>query len=252
MVLAWEFGETWRQYLKRYPDAIAAMRDKWLNDLCGPARRVSFLWATWLNADRYMPYAAFLDLQRKRLRMKLSGDDIERRRASNARALTAFGTKITESGGSVRTIREGTGIAIYTIGYERRDGEELMNVLRNQRIKVLADVRERPMSRKPDFRATAIKAFCDEAGIEYQSWPFLGSSVEQREELKSSGDFEAFSQQFRAYARRTMAAHLGRLAESVQKKPTALLCYERLHEDCHRSVIADLLASRINASIIAL
>ena len=199
-----------------------------------------------------MQCAAFLDLQRKRFRMKRSGDGIEQRRVSNARALAAFGAKITERGERIRTIREGTGVAIYTIGYERRDGETLMSILQDQGIKTLADVRERPVSRKPDFRAAALKALCDEVGIEYQAWPFLGSTVEQREELQSSGDFEAFSRKFRAHAERTMAAYLDWLAEAVKKMPTALLCYERLHEDCHRSVIADLVASRIDASIIAL
>jgi uncharacterized protein (DUF488 family) len=184
--------------------------------------------------------------------MRLSGNAIEERRASNARALAAFGTKVTERGESIRTIREGTGVTIYTIGYERRDGESLMNILRDQGIKMLADVRERAMSRKPDFRAAALKAFCDDAGIEYQPWPCLGSTSEQRDELQTSGDFQAFSRRFRAHALRTMALHLDRLAESVKKKPTALLCYERLHEECHRSIIADLVASRLNSSIVAL
>jgi hypothetical protein len=42
MVLAWEFGETWRKYRKKYPDPISVMRDKWLKDLCGPDWQVSF------------------------------------------------------------------------------------------------------------------------------------------------------------------------------------------------------------------
>jgi hypothetical protein len=43
MVIAWEFGQTWRQYRARnYPDPIQTMRDKWLTDLCGPEKEVSF------------------------------------------------------------------------------------------------------------------------------------------------------------------------------------------------------------------
>jgi hypothetical protein len=38
-VIAWEFGETWRAYSKIYPDPIAKMRDKWMNDLCSPIKR---------------------------------------------------------------------------------------------------------------------------------------------------------------------------------------------------------------------
>ncbi len=38
-VIAWEFGETWRAYKKRYPNPIAVMRDKWMNDLCSLSKR---------------------------------------------------------------------------------------------------------------------------------------------------------------------------------------------------------------------
>ena len=42
LFLAWEIGQTWRTYRERYPDPIEKMRQKWLNDLCGANRRVSF------------------------------------------------------------------------------------------------------------------------------------------------------------------------------------------------------------------
>jgi uncharacterized protein (DUF488 family) len=149
-------------------------------------------------------------------------------------------------------VREGTKITIYTVGYERRDGEGLMSVLRDHGIKSLADVRERPMSRKPDFRAGSLRALCESAGIEYQPWPMLGSTVEQRDELQESGDFHEFEKQFRSYAVKSMKTDLERLAASVQRTPTTLLCYERLHEECHRSVIANLVAQKINATVVAI
>lgn len=183
--------------------------------------------------------------------MGLSGE-LAKRRAANARSLAAFGIQATTAGMPARTIREGGKTAIYTIGYERRDGEELISLLRDQAIAVLVDIRERPMSRKPDFRAPALQSLCAEAGIQYESWPMLGSTVEQREELEASGDFKAFEREFRAYALKTMGTELDKLAKGVKKRATALLCYERSHEDCHRRVIAELVADRINATIVAL
>jgi hypothetical protein len=38
-VIAWEFGETWRTYSEIYPDPVAKMRDKWMNDLCSSIKR---------------------------------------------------------------------------------------------------------------------------------------------------------------------------------------------------------------------
>lgn len=153
---------------------------------------------------------------------------------------------------AVETIRVGKAVTIFTIGYERRDGDDLMNALREHGIKALADVRQRPMSRKPDFRAKALRAFCDEAAIEYQPWPVLGSTVEQRDELQASGDFDQFAADFRSYALAELSSDLMRLAASVAKKPTALLCYERLHTECHRSVIAELVGDKIDATIVAI
>jgi uncharacterized protein (DUF488 family) len=178
--------------------------------------------------------------------------DIEQRRAKNAKNLAAFGASVAGTNAGIRTIRTGKTVTIFTVGYERRDGDELMGVLRDHGIKALADVRQRPISRKPDFRATALREFCEVAGIEYQPWPMLGSTDEQRDELQASGNFKAFAQKFKAYAKRTLDHDLQNLALSVTRIPTALLCYERLHEDCHRSVIADLVGESIDATVIAI
>jgi hypothetical protein len=42
MIIAWELLETYRQYRSKYADPIQKMREKWLGDLFGAARRVSF------------------------------------------------------------------------------------------------------------------------------------------------------------------------------------------------------------------
>jgi len=178
--------------------------------------------------------------------------EIEQRRARSTKGLAAFGVQAMGTGEFTRTVRSGSAVTIYTVGYERRDGEELMGILRDQGIRALADIRQRPMSRKPDFRAAALRGFCAEAGIEYQAWPMLGSTDEQRDELQASGDFAAFAMEFRIYAKKTLTADLRRLAGSAKRMSTALLCYERLHENCHRSVIAELIAEAINATVIAI
>jgi uncharacterized protein (DUF488 family) len=178
---------------------------------------------------------------------------IEQRKTANAKKFAAFGVTSTAiRGGSVKVIRSGKVATIYTVGYERRDGDGLMSALLDQGVKAIADIRERPVSRKPEFRATALRALCQSNRIEYQPWDMLGSTASQREELKLSGDFSNFAERFRDYALQTMAEDIARLSESAQRIPTALLCYERLHEDCHRSIIADLIADRLDATVIAI
>lgn len=41
LVLAWEMYQTWREYRKLYPDPVGKMRDTFMSDHFGPARRLS-------------------------------------------------------------------------------------------------------------------------------------------------------------------------------------------------------------------
>ena len=185
--------------------------------------------------------------------MAISGQ-LSKRRAANAKALAAFGMTGAVNGANslYRVVREGRAITVFTIGYERRDGDGLVAALRDAGIDHLADIRDKPISRKPDFRASALRAICEDAGIEYGAWSELGSTEDQRERLRESGDIDAFHRAFRRHALKNMDVPIARLTKVVKAKVVALLCYERTHEECHRSVIADLLADRLNAGITAI
>ena len=149
-------------------------------------------------------------------------------------------------------IREGGKVTIYTIGYEKRTGKELMALLKKAGIEHLADIRKKPISRKADFRAKALQALCERAGIEYGPWPDLGATEEMRERLQTTGDLVRFHKDFRAYAKKSLKTPVKRLAEVAAEKVVALLCYERAHEECHRSTIADLVADELDGRIVAI
>ncbi len=188
--------------------------------------------------------------------MTTFSENFASRRAKNIRALgpASSDLDIGASGQRYRTVRKGAGPTIYTIGYERRDGEDLISNLQDADITTVIDVRDKPVSRKPDFRESALRAMCTEARITYESWKNLGSTEEQREELKSSGDFCQFSKQFRKYAKREMSDAIELLAKRLASRRSvcALLCYERRHDECHRSIVAELLADRVDATIVAI
>lgn len=176
------------------------------------------------------------------------------RRIHNNKALAAFGVHSDRSddGAVYRTVRNGEGVEIFTIGYERRDGEGLISALRDAGVDALVDVRERPMSRKPDFRGKALRSLCEEAGIQYHSMPALGSTGELRDQLRETGDFNRFRRRFTSLARRKMKEPLEELENLAQQYSIALLCYERCHEECHRSVLAELVADSTDATIVAI
>lgn len=101
---------------------------------------------------------------------------------------------------------------LFTIGYELRTGADLIAALREAGVNYLADIGEKPFSRKPDFREKALKVLCESAGIEYGPWPQLGSTQEQWDELKATRDIARFHRVFRAYAVRNVAEPLDPLA----------------------------------------
>lgn len=185
--------------------------------------------------------------------MTLSGE-FRARRVANAKAIAALGVSVDggEAGTCYRTVRPGRKTTLYTIGYERRDGEGLMAALLDAGVTHLADVRDKPMSRKPDFRGKALRSFCENAGIEYGAWSELGSTEEQRQRLHETGDLVQFHKHFRAYSLKSLNQPIARLAEIVKQKNVALMCYERAHEECHRSVVADLIANLLDAEVVAI
>lgn len=140
--------------------------------------------------------------------------------------------------------------AVHTIGYERRSPEELLALLRQAGVRVLADIRAKPISRRVEFRAGPLRKSCEQAGIIYQPWPELGATEAQRELHESN--VAAFFEQYRDYARSHLAPHIRRLAAETLSHPVALLCYERAHEECHRMVIAEMVADITGGGIVAI
>lgn len=176
------------------------------------------------------------------------------RRARNAHTLGLFGVLVEPAGpgGYVRTVRKGGATTIVTIGYEKRSPDDLMARLGDAGVDVLVDVRERPTSRRVEYRAGAIRALCLRSGITYQGWSQLGSTAAQRDALHETGDIEGFLRNFRTYATENLMPAIGKLAVVARQHHIALLCYERDHDECHRMVLADLLADQLNATVVAI
>ncbi len=186
--------------------------------------------------------------------MRPSGKQASDRRNANRAALEVFSVSLDyePTDTPYRTIHASPGPTLFTIGYERRTGDDLIAALRDAGVEVLVDVRQRPMSRKADFRGKALETSCADASLRYIGMPELGSTDAQRDRLKETGDFPAFARSFRRHVLSHAPDALDRLVELAKDKPVALLCYERRHEECHRSVIADLLAERDSLAVVAI
>lgn len=128
----------------------------------------------------------------------------------------------------------------YTVGYEGRSCEELLNTLRHHSITKVVDVRERPISRRPGFSKRPLSAALKGIGTEYFPFPELGSPSTLRRTYREGGGFAAFEQGYRKHLE-SKSRELRELRALVAESPTALLCYERDWRACHRSVLSGFL-----------
>jgi uncharacterized protein (DUF488 family) len=128
-------------------------------------------------------------------------------------------------------------MTIYTIGYEGATQAAVIAALELAGVRLLADIRAVPLSRRPGFSKNVLAAGLREAGIDYVGLKALGTPPEGREAARK-GDLATLA---RVYARQLdlpeAALQAAQLAALAQERPTALLCFEREPCGCHRSLL---------------
>ena len=132
---------------------------------------------------------------------------------------------------------------IFTVGHSNLDAEDFFALLEKHAIRVLADVRLHPGSRRhPQFGQDALAAACAERGIDYVWMRDLGG---RRRAAPDSPHTAWEVDAFRGYADYSetppFAAALGALTATACERATALTCAEARWWQCHRRLIADRL-----------
>jgi uncharacterized protein (DUF488 family) len=126
---------------------------------------------------------------------------------------------------------------IFTIGYQQATQAAVLAVLREAGVEVLADIRARPLSRKPGFSKTALKAAVEEAGMEYRHFRDVGTPPEGREAARK-GDTATLARVYAGQLELPEAlAAMAELRQLALEKRTALLCFCREARKCHRSLL---------------
>lgn len=136
---------------------------------------------------------------------------------------------------------------IWTVGHSNRDVESFLQLLSDQSIALLADVRRFPASRKhPHFNGDALHDALGAAGIAYRHFPALGGRRSERRPDSPNTAWRVES--FNAYAdhmqTNEFTSALTTLIELAGRQRTAIMCAEALPWRCHRRLIADALTAR--------
>jgi uncharacterized protein (DUF488 family) len=135
---------------------------------------------------------------------------------------------------------------IWTIGHSTRPLEEFIDLLRGERIEILADVRRYPASRMhPHFNAAALRDALVVEDIHYEGFPELGG---RRSPQADSANTRWRNASFRGYADYMETAAfdeaLARLLAVAASARAAIMCAEALWWRCHRALIGDVLKAR--------
>ncbi len=153
---------------------------------------------------------------------------------------------------------------IWTIGHSTRTIDEFISLLSENQIRLLADVRTLPGSKRyPQFNKETLAELLSSHGIRYEHFPELGG---RRKPNPDSHNTAWRNASFRGYADHMATEEFQKgierlLAltrndglgsrrnqsdgwEAVTPCPTAIMCAEAVWWRCHRSLIADYLKSQ--------
>lgn len=124
----------------------------------------------------------------------------------------------------------------FTLGYEGTTVPDFLAALKAAGVRQLVDIRALPLSRRPGFSKSALRAALEEAGIAYTHLRALGTPAEGREAARKGRQHD-LERVYRAQLELPEAiAATAQLRQLATEAPTALLCFEREPAGCHRSL----------------
>jgi uncharacterized protein (DUF488 family) len=134
---------------------------------------------------------------------------------------------------------------IYTIGHSTRSIDEFLLLLESFKIKVLADVRNYPGSKRySHFNKEALEKTLSGNNVNYVHFKALGG---RRKPDPASKNTAWRNTAFRGYADYMETAEfkeaVSQLEDLAEKDATAIMCSEAVWWRCHRSMISDYLKS---------
>ena len=132
---------------------------------------------------------------------------------------------------------------IFTIGYEGSTVGEFLAALKAAGVERVIDVRALPLSRRPGFSKSPLRAALEESGIEYVHLKALGTPADGRTAARA-GRHEDLKRIYAGQLELPEAlAQSAQMLDLAAEKPSALLCMERDPAQCHRTLLLDAVAS---------
>jgi len=129
---------------------------------------------------------------------------------------------------------------VFSIGYEGKSLKTFIEILQENSIKQLIDIRELPLSRKRGFSKNSLKNALREAGIIYNNIKELGTDKKSRDIYKKTGDLAKLLEEYNIRFNDNKEA-FELLKALIYYKPSAIMCFEDDFKKCHRQYIEEKL-----------
>lgn len=131
---------------------------------------------------------------------------------------------------------------IFTIGYEGATMPEFIAALQTAGVERVIDVRALPLSRRPGFSKSPLRAALEEAGIDYVHLKGLGTPPDGRAAARA-GRHSELEQIYAGQLELPEAiVQSAQMLELAREKSAALLCMEREPAHCHRTLLLNAVA----------
>jgi uncharacterized protein (DUF488 family) len=120
---------------------------------------------------------------------------------------------------------------------------DFLAALKEAGVERVIDVRALPLSRRPGFSKSPLRAALDEAGIDYVHLKALGTPADGRSAARAGRQVDLeriYAGQLELPEAMVQAEQMRELAA---ERPSALLCFERDPAGCHRSLLLAAVAS---------
>jgi uncharacterized protein (DUF488 family) len=139
---------------------------------------------------------------------------------------------------------------LFTIGYEGKSLERFLNLLMQNEIDILVDVRNNPISRKFGFSKEKLKTFCEKLMVEYIHLPQLGIPLEYRKHHSYNDMLKLFDFYYKNILLKNIDAIYNILSFLNNKnKRLVIMCFEGNVNFCHRKFVAIEIKKISNNSI---
>lgn len=136
---------------------------------------------------------------------------------------------------------------MFTIGYEGKTIDKYLQILIQNHINTIIDVRKNPYSMKFNFTKKKFSEHLKRVDIDYIHTPELGIESNRRAKLETDEDYKNLFDHYQKNNLVNQVNKLKKLYDTLNnRKRIALTCFERDFNYCHRHIISDYFEEHYN------